>query len=555
MAYQIYKTNGDLFTTVLDNQIKSDVAPISLVGKNATNYGTALNQDLVRMLENFTNSTSPTNPLKGQLWFDTSTGAGVLNVYNGTGWKSISSVTNSPSNSAPSNPTVGDLWFDTTNQQVNIYSGSAWVLVGPSSTSLSGTNGFKTSSYTTGGSTKYFADVYASGTRVAIFSKEDVSGTGFTGFNNIKAGMNFNTSIAEMASNGIYNVRNLTIGIGSGDPIKLSYSSDNGIISNEVSSGELQFKVKDSGGTASTPLKILGADGSVVPSVTATTNLGSSSLKFNKIYGTDVYGTIRDAAQTYITSVGTLTGLTASGNVVPNANLTVDLGATAARWANIFVGNVTATTVTASGNVTGGNLVTTGNVNAGNANITNTITTANLTVTGNLNVTATGPTTFNGNLLPSANVTYNIGSSTAQWLNVFAQTFTGVSTTAKYADLAERYEADAEYAPGTLLMIGGDKEVTIVNEEISTDVWGVVSTAPAYLMNSDAGTDATHPPVALVGRVPVRVVGAVKKGEALVSAGNGCARVAVGIDKSHSFARSLETNDHVGEKLVLCAIK
>ena len=525
MAYQIYKTNGDLFTTVLDNQIKSDVAPISLVGKNATNYGTALNQDLVRMLENFTNSTSPTNPLKGQLWFDTSTGAGVLNVYNGTGWKSISSVTNSPSHSAPSNPTVGDLWFDTTNQQVNIYSGSAWVLVGPSSTSLSGTNGFKTSSYLTGGTTKYFADVYASGTRVAIFSKEDVSGTGFTGFNNIKAGMNFNTSVAEMASNGIYNVRNLTIGIGSGDPIKLSYSSDNGIISNEVASGELQFKIKDSGGTASTPLKILGADGSVVPSVTATTNLGSSSLKFNKIYGTDLYGSIRDAAQTYITSVGTLTGLTVSGAIVPNANLTVDLGATATRWNNIFVGNVTATTATVSGNVTAGNL------------------------------TVSGPGTFTGNVLPSANVTYNLGSSTAQWNNVNAQTFTGVSTTAKYADLAERYEADAEYAPGTLLMIGGSKEVTIVAEEISTDVWGVVSTAPAYLMNSEAGSDATHPAVALVGRVPVKVIGSVNKGDALVSAGNGCARVAVSSEKSNSFARSLETNDHAGEKLVLCAIK
>ena len=104
-------------------------------------------------------------------------------------------------------------------------------------------------------------------------------------------------------------------------------------------------------------------------------------------------------------------------------------------------------------------------------------------------------------------------------------------------------------------MIGGPKEVTIVNEEISTDVWGVVSTAPAYLMNSEAGSDATHPAVALVGRVPVRVVGAVTKGDALVSAGNGCARVAVGIDKQHSFARSLETNEHAGEKLVLCAIK
>lgn len=97
---------------------------------------------------------------------------------------------------------------------------------------------------------------------------------------------------------------------------------------------------------------------------------------------------------------------------------------------------------------------------------------------------------------------------------------------ATYADLAERFEADKTYEPGTILKIGGEKEVTAVQEELSNDVFGVVSTAPAYLMNHSSGTDETHPPVALSGRVPVRVKGTVSKGDRLVSAGDGLARAA-----------------------------
>ena len=120
--------------------------------------------------------------------------------------------------------------------------------------------------------------------------------------------------------------------------------------------------------------------------------------------------------------------------------------------------------------------------------------------------------------------TLDIGASGATFRTVYATTFSGVSTTAKYADLAERFETDAEYVPGTVVRIGGTKEITIETEVASEQVFGVISTNPAYLMNGEAGDDKTHPPVAQIGRVPVRVIGPCVKGDRLISAGNGCAK-------------------------------
>ena len=116
--------------------------------------------------------------------------------------------------------------------------------------------------------------------------------------------------------------------------------------------------------------------------------------------------------------------------------------------------------------------------------------------------------THTGNILPSANLTYNIGSTTA-WYN----TFYGVSSQALYADLAEMYVGDAEYAAGTVVVIGGDEEITVTTQDHDTRVAGVISTDPAYLMNS--GNSGL--PVALTGRVPCRVQGPVTKGALLVT--------------------------------------
>jgi hypothetical protein len=210
---------------------------------------------------------------------------------------------------------------------------------------------------------------------------------------------------------------------------------------------------------------------------------------------------------------------TASGN----ANITIGGTSNVAVFTTAGV-NVTGT-VSANGTVTGGNVATGGTVSAvGN------ITGGNLTVgTG----TITGGNIVNAN----GNGIGNIGSSTVYFNTVFAK-----ATSAQYADLAEKYEADAEYTPGTVLAFGGDKEVTLSTEAGSTRVAGVVSTNPSYIMN--AGLTAEHVAmVALQGRVPCRVVGPVRKGDMMVSAGNGAARVDNSARAGSIIGKALENFD------------
>ena len=120
----------------------------------------------------------------------------------------------------------------------------------------------------------------------------------------------------------------------------------------------------------------------------------------------------------------------------------------------------------------------------------------------------TGSISITGTVTPSANVSYNLGSSTAWWSTVY-----GKAVQAQYADLAENYVADAVYEPGTVVAFGGKQEITISTVDHDSAVAGVISTDPAYLMNSLTN----GLPVALQGRVPCRVQGPVRKGQVLVT--------------------------------------
>ena len=161
--------------------------------------------------------------------------------------------------------------------------------------------------------------------------------------------------------------------------------------------------------------------------------------------------------------------------------------------------------------------------------------------------------TYTGTLQPSSVTTAAIaggGTISGIWnLTV------GARLNATYADLAERFEADAPYAPGTVVEIGGEKEVTAVKLDLSENVFGVVSNTAAYLMNSTYGEDSTHPPIALAGRVRVNVIGSVKKGDRLVSAGNGKARAAAQGEATafNTIGRSL-TDKHDADAGVVEAV-
>lgn len=161
-------------------------------------------------------------------------------------------------------------------------------------------------------------------------------------------------------------------------------------------------------------------------------------------------------------------------------------------------------------------------------------------VTGNSEVILQNQTT-------NANISFrvNIGGTptTAMTIDGSTGTISGTQITANYADVAERFAADEIIAPGTVVELGGTHEITKARSELSENVFGVISTRAAYLMNSLAGSDSTHPPVAMTGRVPVLVVGIVNKGDRLVCAGNGLARAALPGEATHFnvIGRALES--------------
>jgi hypothetical protein len=146
---------------------------------------------------------------------------------------------------------------------------------------------------------------------------------------------------------------------------------------------------------------------------------------------------------------------------------------------------------------------------------------SNGAITMPITLSVTGAVSLPSITKTGANGVGNIGSSTSVFNTVFAR-----ATSAQYADVAERFAADVEMEPGTVVEIGGSAEITASMSDLSENVFGVISTQAAYLMNSGAGDDRTHPPVAMTGRVPVKIRGSVRKGDRLVSAGDGLARAA-----------------------------
>lgn len=218
--------------------------------------------------------------------------------------------------------------------------------------------------------------------------------------------------------------------------------------------------------------------------ITATGNITGGNLS-----GTSIVGTLTTAAQTNITSVGTLGSLAVTGNIT-------------------------------SGNLSGTSIVGT-LTTAAQTNITSVGTLGALSVTGNIvsgNLITAGLASLSSIVKTGSNAVGNIGSASNYFNQVFA-----TATTALYADLAEKYTADQFYLPGTVVSFGGTAEVTASTTTNDRRIAGVVSAKPSYLMN--AGLEAEHTAVvALQGRVPCLVQGPVAKGDMMVSAGNGRAQ-------------------------------
>ena len=477
MAYTVNKTDGTILATVADGTIDT-TTDLTLIGKNYAGYGEFFNENLVKLLENFSNTSAPASPVAGQMWWDKTNN--LLKVYNGTTFKTVSSSTASAS--TPSSGVTGDLWWDTTNGQLKVYNGSTWTTVGPSFTSGTGTSGAIVETVTDTGATDHVVvKLYTNNVLVATVSKDTTftPQSAISGFATVKPGIQLSTAVTgnkfqgtatdsdalggvaaasflrsdqSDSTSGVLSILNDTgMVVGVDSDLTVGVSGSDVTIANATSDGDILIKVND-GGVVSTAMTIDGATNRVLLAGAPTDNLGA-------------------ATKAYVDS-----------------------------------------TVSASGA---------------------------LSLSGG---------TMTGDILVSGTV--NFGSSGNRVATVFATTFNGTATAAEYADLAENFRPDALMSPGTIVALGGAEEITAVNEELSSNVFGVVSSKPAYLMNSAQEGGA---PVAVAGRVPVRVVGMVNKGDRLVSAGNGMARAAQSDESINAFnviGRAIQTKTTMEEGTV-----
>jgi len=182
MAYTINKSDGSILANVPDGQVDRTSSDITLIGKNYTGFGEFLNENFVKLLENFADSVRPERPVRGQIWFDTSENK--LKVYTGTGFVPVSSAT--IANSQPANLGIGDLWFNNIDKQLYFFDGTNSILLGPDYSASQGLSGLKVETILDkNNTTRVITYLYTNGILLGIFSKDQfVPKLPILGFNN-----------------------------------------------------------------------------------------------------------------------------------------------------------------------------------------------------------------------------------------------------------------------------------------------------------------------------------------------------------------------------------
>lgn len=192
MAYQINKTDGTIVATVADGQIDNLSTDLTLIGKNYSGFGEALNENFIKLLENFSSVTAPTQPIKGQIWFDSSESK--LKIYNGSDFVPVSSAT--ISSTQPETLAIGDLWFDDVGGQLYFFDGTNPILLAPLYSATQGLSGLRVDSVLdTLNQTRVITSLYNNGILLGIWSKDSftpkVEIIGYTG--TIEPGFNAGT--------------------------------------------------------------------------------------------------------------------------------------------------------------------------------------------------------------------------------------------------------------------------------------------------------------------------------------------------------------------------
>jgi|TARA_B100001778_G_scaffold147513_1_gene121381 hypothetical protein len=515
MAYKINNTFGTLLVTLADGTIDTATTDLTLIGKGYAGFGEKLNENLIKLLENFNNTSAPSNKIQGQLWYDKTNNQ--LNVYTGSKFKPVGSPT--PSSTQPSNAVLGDEWFDTTNKQYYIYDGSAWTLIGPTTVAGSGvTQVIPDTVQDNTGVNRSILKLVTNDNVVGVVSNlaftpsssETAAAALITaGYSTVAQGIQLSSAVSDVKFRGTATDSDALGGVAAANFLRSN--------ANDTSTGTLGLLVD---GTTLT----LGA-GSDITFTMASDNLTIAQTTQDK----DIVFTVNDGGSTV--TLMTLDGdtgrleLPSVGDLRVKGNLTVDGDqvinntTTLSVEDNIIELNRNVSSNSGMPNFTGLK------VNRGE---TSTATEQDLYWVWDETFADDGTTIF-GNA-GGAWTAFKSGGgdelSAATLVDIRANIVHATSTSAQYADLAERYASDMLLEPGEVVILGGNEEVTKCIKELDDAVFGVVSDSPAFLMNAQAGNNESHPMIALKGRVFVKIKGKGKAGDRIVSAGNGDARVA-----------------------------
>ena len=543
MTYSIQNYAGTKTYTVTDGYVDRADLDIDLVGKGTLGYGQSLNTNFLKILENFNGDTPPPKAVEGQLWWRHSQQQ--LYVYNAAG----AFVSLNPT--AVTSLDMGNIHIQDnsitntyTNANVNILAnGTGYVTA--NKLGITGTTTTKVLYVAANGSVQSTSVTYnpTSDTLTASYltASTGISGTlttaAQTAITSVGTLNNLAVTGNVAATGNITAISN--VGIGTASPsnllhlkaatnpvIRLEGASDSGYVDYngtrlQLSAGGGSMYFVAGNGTKMT----LDSSGNV--------GIGTSPSSFLHLSKTTASGTYRTEmridnqdqrttiASYYQSGVAQKTILRSeaisSGAAIP---ISFELGVTE-------VGRFdTSGTLSLTGGSGGAQLKM---WNGGDLVIYN----QDNTGTVSIYCDTAAQAKVNGAVVPGTNGTYDLGTTSLRWNTIW-----GKASSAVYADLAENYEADQNYEPGTVVEFGGEFEITEAKAN-STRVAGIVSTNPGYLMNSEAKGNFIIP-IGLVGRVPCKVVGPVFKGDMMVSAGDGYAIASSAPDVGTVIGKALE---------------
>jgi hypothetical protein len=587
MTYRVDRYNGTFLTNVADGSIDTST-DIKFVGKNYTGYGQVQNENFLYLLENFANTIAPSKPVSGQIWYDSSLKK--LKFYDGTKFKAASGA--EISSSPPAGLAQGDLWFDTNTNQLSAWNGSSFVLIGPQSAPGFGTSQIVTQVVKDINNTSHvILKSVVAGVTTAIFSNDpdftlsstnSIAGFSETG-RQVKKGITLNsvsdTGVSDSsgfrfwgtASNAeklgghpisdfirstggsaqqftgtdpvSFSGAGLTVGLGDltvRKDLRIYINTANEPTIENQNNGIIKFRISNAASTTDRDDMMILSRGqydpadatttkAIFPSQTEVINLGAATRHWKSMWAKNIYGNLTGNV------TGNTTGIHTGGIKADNGGVAYDSSSrtfTADLYIGSFQGPLSGQ---ASSAVTASKLATYDPIDNYNPGV---ITIPVRSAAGTIKAVffdgqSNDTRSVNGRQASSSTVPDTLVIRTVGG-DINGRFFNGTATSARYADLAEIYKTDKEYEVGTVVSVGGEFEVTACSKK--DRAIGAISANPAYLMNKDAEGQA----VALKGRVPVKVIGTVKKGDGLVAADDGFAKAGSGPLR---FAVALENHD------------